>query len=189
MRFFILTLISLQIAQAKNCLFTPDTSKTKLTWTAYKTPEKVGVDGSFDSISYKFSNKANSIEKLITGTNFSIATESTNSGNPARDKKLVDFFFNELIGNKLIKGSFKSIDKKKKMAVAQTTFNGVTKKINLNYKFENDILELNGKIDVLDFALGKQLEAINKACFDLHKGKTWSEVNLLIQVPVSTVCN
>lgn len=188
MRFFILALISFQIAQAKNCLLTPDTTKTKLTWTAYKTPEKVGVDGSFDSISYKFSNKANSIEKLIEQTTFTIATETTNSGNPARDKKLVDFFFNELVSDKLIKGKFKSINKKKKTVLAQTTFNGKTKNILLSYQFENNILLLKGKMDVLDFALNKQLEAINKACFDLHKGKTWSEVALSIEVPVNSAC-
>ncbi len=62
------------------------------------------------------------------------------------------------------------------------------KNILLSYQFENNILLLKGKMDVLDFALNKQLEAINKACFDLHKGKTWSEVALSIEVPVNSAC-
>jgi hypothetical protein len=61
------------------------------------------------------------------------------------------------------------------MSVA-VTMNGITKNVPMNYTFNKGDLSATGNIDILDFSANKALSSINKACFDLHEGKTWSDV-------------
>ena len=48
----------------------------------------------------------------------------------------------------------------------------------MEYKKEGDVLKARGHIDVLDFGASKALAAINKACYEKHRGKTWSHVEI-----------
>ena len=54
--------------------------------------------------------------------------------------------------------------------------NGKTLDIPLSYEYKNRKLSAKGVIDVFDFAMSDELAALNKACFALHEGKTWSDV-------------
>ena len=62
-------------------------------WTAFKTPEKKGVNGSFDKIMLSVPKKSKSIESLLNHATVIIDTKSVNSKHEARDKKLTDFLF------------------------------------------------------------------------------------------------
>jgi len=64
--------------------------------------------------------------------------------------------------------------------------NGVTKTVPLKYSFSNGIFDANGVIDILDFSASKALSSINKACFALHKGKTWSDVSIGFSTKIDT---
>jgi hypothetical protein len=71
----------------------------------------------------------------------------------------------------------KVTDKKVNVAI---TLNNKTIEVPLNYTFENNQLVAKGTIDVFDFSLNDQLKKLNKACFALHEGKTWNDVNIEI---------
>ena len=68
------------------------------------------------------------------------------------------------------------------------TLAGKTVKVPMKYDIEDGELEAEGIIDVLDFALSENLAALNKACYALHEGKTWSDVQIEIESKFSK-CN
>ena len=64
------------------------------------------------------------------------------------------------------------------------TFNGFTKKVPMNYTFVNGMIEAKGSMSLANFSATSALASINKACFTLHKGKTWDDVSIWFSLPV-----
>ncbi|MGR3810788.1 YceI family protein [Jiulongibacter sp. NS-SX5] len=140
-----------------------DTESTKLTWTAFKTPEKVGVPGSFDDIS-------------IDGNSFTINTYSVNTGVPDRDMKIKQFFFGNL-SDSLITGSYGAAAEGK--IPVTLSMNGVEKTFDFDVVETDTTTVVSGTIDIIsDFSGNAALEGIHEACKELHMGKTWSDVTL-----------
>ncbi len=142
-----------------------DMAKTSLTWTAFKTPDKVGVPGTFDEIT-------------LAGNSFEINTKSVNSNNELRDGKLVQFFFDNL-SDSLITGSYGlAVD-----GVMPVTLkmNGIEKTVDFTVSESDTATIVTGTIDILsDFSGNAALEAIAEACKELHLNKTWSDVSLKV---------
>ena len=155
-----------------------------LTWTAFKTPAKVGVNGSFDKINLKTPKKGSSVGDFVSKTTFEIDSKSVNTKNKARDMKIAKHFFS-FANNSLITGKFLSM--KNKTLEMEITMNGQTKTVPMVYvaNDEKNTFVARGHIDVFDFLLNGQLSAINKACYALHKGKTWSDVALKLEAKLS----
>lgn len=155
-----------------------------LTWTAFKTPAKAGVNGTFKKIKINQPSSAKSIGELMSQTSFEIDTSSVSTKDPSRDKKIAKNFFNFSNKSKIV-GKF--ISMKNKVLTTELTINGVTKKVpmalTLNDKQKTFIA--TGHIDVFDFLLNDQLAALNKVCYQLHKGKTWSDVALKLEAQFS----
>ncbi|MEL4307475.1 YceI family protein [Joostella sp. CR20] len=150
-----------------------------LEFTAFKTPKKVGVKGTFDKIDLTNTATGN-ITETLTGAKFSVATESVNTGDPTRDIKLKEFYF-KLLAEPTITGTFKSFNDGK--ATIAIKMNGVEKDIPFEYTAtENEIL-LSGGIDMIaDFSANKAFDSIHEACKILHEDKTWTDVSLNITI-------
>ena len=69
----------------------------------------------------------------------------------------------------------------------QLWLNGKINNETLEYKFDKTKRSLvaEGALDVMDYAMSKPLKALNKACYALHKGKTWSDVKLKLEMQLS----
>lgn len=152
--------------------------KYKLTWTAFKypVPEKTGVKGSFNDIKLESINdKAANLEEALNGAKFSINTESVNSNAADRDAKLKTFFFQRMKGS--ILGSFGKFENNK--VPVKITMNNISKDIPFVYEKSGDTLILKGKIDIIDdFKANNALKSISEICKDLHKNKTWPDVEI-----------
>ena len=97
---------------AETCHFELNSSKVE--WTAYKTPSKLGVKGSFDKLEIKTKkDQSKSIEKAIKHAKFTVDTASVNTGDPERDQRIVNFFFTKNKKAVEISGKVKSIKKDK----------------------------------------------------------------------------
>ena len=72
--------------------------------------------------------------------------------------------------------------------IAEITMNGITKKVPLNYTFDQGTLTANGTIDLFDFSANKALQSITKACFAKHQGKTWNDVSIGFSTHIKAVC-
>jgi hypothetical protein len=199
MKHILLSLLLLgAFAYAKTGCTLVQSGSLDVRWQAYKTPEKIGVKGKLTSVEYLPNQKeGKNFKELFVGSKVVIDTTKVDSGNSIRDEKLVKFFFAQMSEAK-ITGEILSIKadphtkgtpRTGKMEVA-FTMNGKTVRTELDYHYENESFKAQGNIDLLDFAAGSALASINKACYDLHKGKTWSDVSIGFVTHVkATLCN
>ncbi|WP_415395971.1 YceI family protein [Sulfurimonas sp. CS5] len=174
-----------------SCILSQD-GAVSVSWKAYKTPAKAGVGGIFNSVKYTaVAPKGNNFREILVGSSVVIDTKSVNSKNSGRDEKLVKFFFEQMSSKNItakivdIKSNKRERGKPKTgvMSVG-VTMNGVTKNVPMSYVFNKGDLSATGNIDILDFSASKALSAINKACYDLHEGKTWSDVEIGFQTNI-----
>lgn len=158
---------------------------TSVKWTAYKTTDKVGVNGEFTTV--KFDNKSGATpEEALNNLSFSIPVSSlfTNDATNTRDAKIKNSFFGSMIDTDLISGTLKYKDSK---YVASLTMNGVTNDLPLEVGIEDERrVTLKGTMDLNNWNAIEALNALNKVCFDLHKGadgvsKTWEDVAIQIE--------
>lgn len=156
--------------------------KPEVSWVAFKTMKKVGVGGKFDTLDTEGPSKGKNLKDLLKGQKITIDTYSVNTNNPGRDMKIEKFFFGvlpEKSGKREITGQITKVDKS---AITVDLFmNGKKQTVPMPYTLKNNTLEAKGHIDVLDFALGDGLAGINKACYALHEGKTWSHVEIALK--------
>ncbi|CAG0904111.1 unnamed protein product, partial [Cyprideis torosa] len=139
-----------------------------LRFTAFKTPDKVGVDGTFNKVDLN-ARPGNDIVTILNGASFSIDTKGVNTGDAGRDEKLNRYFFGQL-NSDMIHGTFNSVSDE-----------GIELTLNLNEKektytipavINDDSIQFNFTINVVeDFAASNALAAINNACSALHQGK------------------
>ncbi len=163
--------------QAASC-YTYDKKGLDIKWTAFKTPKKVGVTGKLPDYTLSGKTQGSSVADLLKGQKIDISVAKVDSGNEGRDVKIVKFFFSDLAGGQTIKAEVKDVTKD--VITMELMLNGKKQNIPLTYKMDGMKLTATGHMDILDFAMNKQLSAINKACYALHEGKTWSDVTLTL---------
>jgi len=170
-----------------------------VSWIAYKTLGKVGVGGKFTSINYvPHALEGKNFRELFVGSKVSIDLSKIDTNNKGRDETLVKEFFSLLEG-KTIEGEIVNIqktDKHKKgkprtgIVFVKLTMNEKTLTIPMNYIYIDGNFNAIGTIDLLDFSANAALTSINKSCYDLHKGKTWSDVSISFSTTVeATLCH
>lgn len=149
-------------------------------WTAFKTPAKVGVKGTFDEVKLSEVNQeAATLAEGLKGAQFSIVTSSASTGDPARDETLRLNFFSKLVGN--INGFFGEFKDGK--VLVNLTLNGITKEKEFTYEATETGVKLNGSIDIIaDFTAQDAFNALHEACNALHEGKTWSDVEIAVEI-------
>lgn len=184
--FCLLVLSGLSLnANAEVCRYSVPKDGVKVRWTAFKTPKKVGVVGEFKSTDAT-APAADSITQLVAGASFTINSRSVATGNTARDRKIVNNFFVSSGAPLLIRGWF--INVTSGSATALLTLGAVTKEVPMRLKTEVAGAQLSGNINVLDFALGENLARITRACYALHEGVTWPDVEVNVTVPINKSC-
>lgn len=166
----------------QNCVYRFQPFHTKLTWTAFKTEQKIGVKGSFKQISYQLKKTyGREISEILKDAKVNIITSSVTTKDKQRDNRLTQHFFQKWLNGDEINLLVKRVNMESKTLEAEISMNGVTNRIDFQIYIKDNYLRLDGKIDVLYFKLDKQLDAINKACHDLHAGRTWSDVDLTVE--------
>lgn len=156
-------------------------------WTAFKTPMKKGVNGTFRSVVYKGAKQGASLTQLLKGASVMIQTNNVDSGNSGRDAKLVQFFFNQMDGQ-MLEARILDIDEMEKIVLVEVLMNGKGLNVPMAYTYENALFSATGVIDLGDFNALDALTSINRACYDLHAGKTWQDVNIAFSVKVEEQC-
>ncbi len=185
-------------AHSNGCLLS-QSSDLNITWKAYKTLAKIGVGGRFTDFKYTPNLKeGKNFRELLVGSRVVINKSKIDTQNSGRDKTLVDMFFNQL-ENSSISGEIMDIraDKRedKKRAYqgyidVNITINTQSLVIPMRYGYKDEIFSAKGVIDILDFNGKKALKSINESCYDLHKGKTWSDVTIGFSTNIkATLCN
>jgi len=184
-------ILALGIAHA-NCSFS-QASNVDVTWKAYKTPMKLGVGGHFKAVDFKSSvAKANDLNTLLAGSSVHIDVASVDSKNKGRDIKLLNEFFKKMSGAgitaKIVSLKKDKDARKTGLVTVVVSMNGVQREVPMRYSFKDGTLSAEGVIDLFDFKAAPALASINKACFALHKGKTWSDVSIGFSMQIKASC-
>ncbi|MBS1986202.1 MAG: YceI family protein [Bdellovibrionales bacterium] len=188
--------LSFSAQAAQKCMLSLDPLSTSIKWTAFKTTEKLAVGGSFDQTNlHSGVPEAATITELLKGGKFTIEVSTVNTGNPTRDATLRTVFFSKFLKPE-VSGEVKKVGKgdKGKMDV-ELDVNGVKKVLTFDYTYseKDGAFEAKSKMDVMDFGLKAQHEALNTACKALHTGKdgvskTWTEVDLALVSKLRKTC-
>ena len=193
----LITLFSFSYAATGCVLVQP--ADINVTWKAYKTLAKLGVGGQFTAVKYTPNKlEGKNFRELFVGSKVSIDISKINTGNPARDKTLVKHFFHNLKGETIeakivdIKRTDKHVKGKPRTGTmdVEITMNAKTLTIPMKYRYSEGHFQATGTIDLFDFDARYALASINKSCYDLHKGKTWTDVSIGFSTTVeATLCN
>ena len=165
-------------SNAKTFSVIGETSVVK--WTAYKTTDKVAVNGKFNDIRITNSKAAKTVEDALNGIIFSIPVSSIITEDTTRDSKIKEFFFGAMKNTEIISGTFDINDQG---SFVNITMNGISKTIPVELNIDGQLAKIINTINLNDWNLKPALESLNKVCFDLHKGpdgisKTWEEVEI-----------
>jgi polyisoprenoid-binding protein YceI len=175
------------LASPQICSFDYSEEGSTLGWTAFKTPKKVGVGAKFSDFNVKAKN-SKSIDDLLSSASFSVDSRSVDSGDKARDLKIVQFFFKKMLKGKMITGKVLKVSGN--TADVEMKLNGVTKTVTMTSSFDDATskLVLKGAIDVLEFGMKDNLAALTKACMEKHEGVTWPNVDLELVASIKKSC-
>jgi hypothetical protein len=181
------------------CFYQLDPASVKVTWTAFKTTEKIGVNGNVQGVSVQTPKKVKSLSALLKGVTASgkfDEVKKSETGNPGRDQTLFDKFFSLLSKKAQFKGGFTQVkgdDQSGKLNLLLSV-NGKKGSVPMEYKAGADgVFEATGTFDVMSFGMQKAHASIHQACEELHKGKdgiskTWTEVGLKIVANIQKDC-
>lgn len=163
--------------------FAVSNAENDINFVAYKTTEKVGVNGWFTKVDVLSGGEGNSVKEAIHNTEFSIPISSLYTKDASRDFKIRKNFFGIMEDTNMLSGKLMITDDT--TGIAKLTMNGETKDIPFTYTIADKKFSMNATIDVNDWNAGKALATLNKVCELLHTGadgvsKTWSEVALNI---------
>lgn len=163
--------------------FSVENANNDINFIAYKTTEKVGVNGWFKKVNVTAGGEGNSVKEAIHNTEFSIPVSSLYTKDSSRDFKIKKSFFGIMSNTKLLSGKLILTDDTN--GVAKITMNGETKDVPFTYTIVGKVFNMKASMDINNWNAGAALASLNKICEDLHKGadgvsKTWSEVTLNI---------
>ena len=175
MKTICITLLSLLTSTSFAKCLDYNQADVMVSWEAFKTPAKVGVKGEFKKFKIIPAKQKGNISEVLNGATFEVDSTSVHTKNKARDNKIVKNFFKDVD----IKGKVTSVKAKK--FVIDMVIKGKKLKVPMTYVIQGNTLSANGTIDVFDFLLHDNLKAINKACYALHEGKTWNDVNIYLK--------
>lgn len=179
-----------QTAEA-SCMYRYNEGTSKLTWTGYKTTAKKGVPGSFNEITVS-SEQNEDPRRVIESINFSIKTSSVETNDESRNQKISTLFF-DVMNTPFIEGKIKELKDDGK-AVFEIMMNGISIDVEGDYTLEGAMFKWSKDVDVSAWNGLMAVESLNEACKDLHTGedgvsKTWSEVNLSLEVELLSDCD
>ncbi|PID46984.1 MAG: hypothetical protein CR967_06090, partial [Proteobacteria bacterium] len=156
--------------------------KLDITFTGYKMAKKVGVDGTFKKVDFKFLQNED-FGEFLKSMKVDIDALSLDTKLKMRNDNIAIIFKNANFSNILAQiTDVKGDDKAGNMEV-EITMNKISKKVPFTYKVDGTNIVASGSVDLLDFALSKSFGDFAKKCKGFHAGKTWSDVGLKFSVP------
>lgn len=166
-------------------------SSIVLTWTAFKTTERIGVSGTFDTMQINGLNKAKSVSDILKNASFEIPVSSVNSLNPDRDSKIFVHFFSNMINTGLLTGHVLSINDES--CRVGLVMNNVRDTLNFDIQASEGNVILSSKLDLAKWNALSSVDSLNEVCYDLHKGadgvsKLWPDVKLEIRANLVPDC-
>ncbi|MFC3847805.1 YceI family protein [Helicobacter baculiformis] len=158
---------------------TIDVNKLSMSFTAFKTPKKAGVEGTFDGVNYHFNKDTSSVARMLDKASATINVSHVNLHDELKSKNVKEAFF-DLFKDKNLKVIFRDVvaGENQGTLLASVRMNGKSVKVPMSYTIENNELVATGVLDILEFGLKDALQKLAKACEAQHEKLTWSQVKI-----------
>ncbi len=169
-------------AQATNLTYIIDSIRIK--WMGFKYTNKTGVPGTFNKVTWKNLKEAKTPEKTLQGASFTINVKSLDTGNPGRNKTIIEYLFGKMMETNRIEGRIAAIEPDNALIKVALRLNNHEKIAGFRYIINENILKAKSKIDLIeDFKAAEPFYFLHTACEDKHTGKdgiskTWPDVSL-----------
>jgi polyisoprenoid-binding protein YceI len=192
---------------ATPCSYEIDTSTLQVHWTAFKTNQKVGVNGSFSEVTLAGDLHDTDLAQLLGQLEAEIqvtGADKFRTGNPARDTTIYEKFFSLFKRKGMLKGEIHNVKVQNGPTPDIDTSGTFDLKLTVNQKTKEvpfkftltpaGAFNATGAINVLDFNLNGALASLHQACEALHTGtdgvsKTWPDVDLKLDATIRRSCN
>ena len=182
------------------CSYSIDTNSVEINWTAFKTTQKVGVQGSFTEVTF-FGDVDNafSVSSLLGDLEAEVKVKDKSiihTNNLGRDQNIFDHFFAHFKKKPVLRGVIQKVNGNNLEGefLLNLTMNQKTLAVPMRYtRDDQGVFVAKGGIDMLDFGLAGALGKIHQACEQLHKGadgvsKTWPLVDLKLVAKINKKC-
>jgi hypothetical protein len=172
-----------------------DPKAVSVKWTAFKFTDRAGVGGQMDSIMVSFGEPAATAVEVLRGVKVMLPAAGINSQNPDRDKKIIDNVFGGFdlpaIVARVANVNGNEVSGEAEVLVQM---NNAEKAVMFTYSISGSEITLNGNLDFTDWNALSGVEALNKVCYDLHKGadgvsKLWPDVDVEVKAVLTTVAD
>jgi len=147
----------------ETCLYTYNADSTSLNWTAFKTTDRVGVNGSFKKLKVSVADSAYSIKEVMESVEFVVDVNSIFTNNPERDETLRKFFFASLEDGGEIYGEVKIVegDNRSGGGTVKLKLNGIARDVGFEYEVSGANVLLRTKINLDSFNGQGAIETLN----------------------------
>ena len=178
-------------AFAEDCTYQFDIKNSLVQGTGYKFTDKQGVTAKFKSFKLNRNKRQKSVEDLIRGLVVTVNLKTLDSGDPLRDRNILETLFAKLVGGATATVSVKSLTDKS--IQTELKINNKSQKVEFDYSVQGDVLTARGRFDSLQYAFGKPIESLKKRCGPLHVGKdgksvTWTDFGLSVKAKILKTC-
>jgi hypothetical protein len=155
--------------------------ETTVTWTAFKTTDKIPVAGIFKEVIIENEKSGSTIYEMLNGLRFNLPINSIFSQSNLRDGKIKKIFFGNMINTSKISGLIKLVDNTN--GLVKITMNGISEELPINFKISDNSIIIDAEMDLNNWKAQSALSALNDACEDLHSGPdgeaiTWSDIKI-----------
>jgi hypothetical protein len=184
--------------QIKVCTFSYDNATTKFYWEAYKHTAQNPVNGQIEGVEVTINSETgNTVAELINGASFSLMTNTVNSKDAVRDKKISEIFFGAMANTDAITGTVAvNLDKASALSGDGTItlkMNDVEKELPMAYKVEGEEVTISANVDFNDWDGADALATLNAACEEKHTGddgvnKMWPNVKITVKTTLTKNC-
>lgn len=169
----------------EQAFMTPVQDSVTVEWTAYKTTDKLPVKGEFTTVNLDSYGQGSTVISVLDGAEFTINAMELVTGDESRDIKIKESFFGLMNEPGKITGEFMQSGNE---WFVKLKMNGVSvEKLPAKVEITDNTAQITASIQLADFKALEVLEALNKACYDLHIGgdgisKTWDVVDISASV-------
>jgi hypothetical protein len=156
-----------------------------ITWTGYKTTEKIPVKGTFKNVELLNTKDAESPAGVIHDLKFRVPVAGIFSKDSIRDYKLVNFLFANMKNTLTIEGKISL--QEPDQGTATLSLNGFEKDVPVTYTVNGEEIHIKTSVDLNNWQAQAAVKALNDVCSEKHKSKdgiskTWSDVGIDVVV-------
>jgi hypothetical protein len=162
--------------QGKSTICDWEQPTSKLSWTMFKTTDKIAFTSRFQEIKITSFKKSQDLLTSFIGTKILVNTQNIQH-NKASNKIMEEYLFGHMMLSNTIVFTIKSIDKTTNKAVVNIKMNNTNKDIYVNLLLQDNIIHLKGLLDLkFDFDAVEALYFYKTATSKDNKSKDGKNV-------------